>query len=505
MVYQLMKKTMSEPAMKLLMVASEAAPFAKTGGLADVVGSLPPALQALGHDVRLVMPWYRSVRKVTGNLRPSRLKVSIPMGGRVYLASFRTTEIKGVAVYFIDLPEFYDRAELYGEHGEDYPDNAERFGFLSRAALELARQLDFAPDVIHAHDWQAGLVPVYLHQHLWRDPFFAGTGSLFTIHNLGYQGIFPVAAHRILDLDGSLVSADALEYHGQISLLKGGIRFADRVNTVSPSYCREIQTAECGMGMDGLLRSRGSHLSGLLNGLDGTLWSPATDQALPRPYSEHELSGKTLCKKSLQEEFGLPVSESTPIAAMITRLDAQKGLDLILEGWDQILATGLQLVVLGTGSPDLEYRLGEAATYYPDQVRILLKFDDALARRIYAGSDLFLMPSRYEPCGLGQLIALRYGSIPLVHATGGLADTIIDVQSSENANGYLFEHYHYANLVSCLERALADYRDADNWRKLVLRGMSQDLSWDQAAARYVELYRHCTRPQPIQAAAAAKG
>ncbi len=480
--------------MKLLMVASEAAPFAKTGGLADVVGSLPPALHALGHDVRLVMPWYRAVRKVSGNRPSSRRKLSVPMGGRVYQAGFRTGELGGVPVYFIDVPELYDRAELYGENGQDYPDNAERFGMLSRAALELARQLGFSPDVIHAHDWQAGLVPVYLHQQLWRDPFFAETGSLFSIHNLGYQGVFPMATGRTLGLEEALLTPDGLEYHGQISILKGGIRFAGQVNTVSPTYCREIQTPERGMGLDGLLRSRKNHLHGILNGLDGKLWSPANDQALTHTYGAENLSGKTVCKKDLQEELGLQVSSATPIMAMVTRLDSQKGIELVLESWDKILKRELQLVILGNGNPDFERRLAEAASYYPGQVRVLLRFDDALSRRIYAGSDIFLMPSRYEPCGLGQLIALRYGSIPLVHETGGLADTIIDSEtSSEQANGFMFHEYQHSSLLKCLDRALAAYADAKNWQNLLLQGMTRDISWSHAAEKYVELYRLCTK------------
>jgi len=485
---------MPEPALKLLMVASEGAPFAKTGGLADVVGSLPPALHALGHDVRLVMPWYRSVRQVTGNLRASRRKLTVPMGGRVYQIGYRTTESQGVPVYFIDQVEFYDRPGLYGEHGTDYPDNAERFGLLSRASLELARALDFAPDVIHAHDWQAGLVPVYLNQHLWRDPFFAGTGSLFSIHNLGYQGVFPLATRNVLGLDESLATPDGLEYYGQLSLLKGGIRFADQINTVSPTYCREIQTPEYGLGLDGLLRSRTDCLHGLLNGLDGKLWSPAFDHALTRTYTPQRPSGKKACKRALQEELGLQVSPTTPLAAMVTRLDSQKGIELILESWDRLMSRDLQLVVLGTGNPDFERCLADAASYYPGQASVLLRFDDALSRRIYAGSDLFLMPSRYEPCGLGQLIALRYGSVPLVHETGGLADTIVDPQTSrKRANGFVFHEYRHGSLLEGLDRVLAAYAHPESWARLMRQGMSQDFSWPRAAEQYVDLYRMCTR------------
>jgi starch synthase len=485
---------MAESPLKLLIVASEAAPFAKTGGLADVVGSLPPALHALGHDVRLIIPWYRAVRKATGNLRAGRKKLTVPMGGRVYLASWRTGENQGMPVYFLDAPEFYDRPGLYGERGQDYHDNAERFGMLSRAALELARQIDFAPDVIHAHDWQTGLVPVYLHQHLWRDPFFADTGSLFTIHNLGYQGVFPQEMARFLALDNPVLSPDGLEYFGQISLLKGGISFATRVNTVSPTYCREIQTPQHGMGLDGLLRSRGEHLHGLLNGLDGDLWSPARDKALASNYSTKKLSGKKECKKQLQKELGLGLLPNTPVVAMVTRLDSQKGIELVLESWDRLMRHDLQLVILGSGNPDFERRLAEAASYYPGKAAVLLQFDEALARRIYAGSDIFMMPSRYEPCGLGQLIALRYGSVPLVHATGGLADTITDpLDQAQRGNGFAFQEYRHDSFLACLGRALETYAKTHAWRAIMLRGMQQDFSWRQAAGEYVKLYRMCTR------------
>jgi starch synthase len=483
--------------MKLLMVASEAAPFAKTGGLADVVGSLPPALCSLGHDVRLVMPWYRSVRTITGEILLNEDKLSVTMGAQSYEVGYRTGKFQGVQVYFLDYPEYYDRDHLYGEQGHDYTDNAERFGLLSSGAIELARHLEFVPDVIHAHDWQAGLVPLYLHQQLWRDAYFAGTGSLFSIHNLGYQGVFPLKAANALGIDQNLLVSDGIEYHGKLSLLKAGIRFASQVNTVSPTYCREIQTQEQGMGFDGLLRARADHLHGLLNGLDGKLWSPAEDHALPQSYSPGDLSGKAVCKQRLQEELGLQTAPETAIVAMVTRLDSQKGIELVLESWEKILSRKLQLVILGTGDPDYEHRLAAAADFYPGQVKVLLRFDDAQSRRIYAGSDLFLMPSRYEPCGLGQLIALRYGCVPLVHATGGLADTIIDPRSApETANGFVFEEYQHASLLQGLDRALEAYSKPLLWEKIRLQGMTQDMSWHRAAEQYLDLYRLCKKGLP---------
>jgi starch synthase len=481
---------MSETSLKILMVASEAAPFAKTGGLADVAGALPPALRALGHDVRLVMPWYRSVRKASGPLRSQRTKIPVPMGGQVYSVAFRCGELHGVPVYFIDVPEFYDRADLYGEQGQDYPDNAIRFGLLSRAALELARHLDFAPDIVHSHDWQTGPVPVYLSQALWKDPHFLRTGSLFSIHNLGYQGLFDAGVLVELGLDSSLFSADRLEYHGRVSLLKGGLRFADRISTVSPTYCHEIQTPAFGMGFEGLLTARRNRLHGVLNGLDGDLWNPETDQALSKTYSPAKLRGKGQCKTALQAELGLQPEATTPIAAMVTRLDPQKGIDLLIDQWAAILDRKIQIVILGSGAPRYEQRLAELAGHYPGRAAVLKSFDDRLARRIYAGSDLFLMPSRYEPCGLGQLIALRYGSVPVVRATGGLADTITDPREQpDQANGFRFDEYSGTALLETLDLALATFAQAPAWRKLLVRGMRQNFSWERAADSYTEIYR----------------
>jgi starch synthase len=474
----------------ILFVASEASPFAKTGGLGDVVGSLPPALQAMGHDVHLILPWYRSIRDVTGNLRRSRTAVPVQIGDQVYPIHYRRTKLGQVNVYFIDAAEFYDRPGLYGEQGVDYSDNAIRFALLSRGALELARRLKVKPDIVHAHDWQAALAPIYLRESLNKAPFFAATGSLLTIHNLGYQGLFPPEVLPELGLDTRLLNIDELEYFGQVNLLKGGIVAAQRVSTVSPTYTTEIQTPSFGMGLDGLLRFYRQKLHGILNGLDETAWNPATDRALSHPFSTTRLKGKTLCKRALQEELGLQPQPGTPLAAMVTRLDPQKGIELLLEQWDIILQRDLQLVVLGSGRPEYEQQLTIAAERYPGRVVFICGFDDALARRIYAGSDLFLMPSLYEPCGLGQLIALRYGCLPVVHATGGLADTIIDPRDRpDRANGFLFREFTPTGLLEGLDRSLASYSLDNGWQTMVRRGMKQDLSWQQAAGEYEKLYR----------------
>ena len=481
---------MQQTSLRILMVASEAAPFAKTGGLADVVGALPPALRELGHDVRLVLPGYKCVRQADLPLQRYRAKIPVPIGGQIYPLAYRQADLNGIPVYFLDAPELFDRNGLYGEQGQDYPDNAFRFGLFSRAALELARRLDFRPDIVHAHDWQTGLAPVYLREHLWRDPHFMETGSLFTIHNLGYQGLFAAETLAELGLDSALFDIDRLEYFGRISLLKGGIRFADRISTVSPTYCREIQTAAHGMGLEGLLTSRSNRLHGILNGLDEKLWDPGNDPALPQAYAAGDLRGKRVCKQALQKELGLQPEPAIPLAAMVTRLDPQKGIDLLIEAWQTLLERKYQLVVLGSGTPRYERQLAELAEAYPGRSKVLRGFDDALARRIYAGSDLFLMPSRYEPCGLGQLIALRYGSVPVVRNTGGLADTIIDPQeSTAEANGFLFADYTANGLLEAVDRALSAFDRQPFWQELVRHGMEQDFSWQRAAADYVELYR----------------
>ncbi|TLM65217.1 MAG: glycogen synthase GlgA [Deltaproteobacteria bacterium] len=476
--------------LRVLMVASEAAPFAKTGGLGDVLGTLPPALRAQGVDVRLVLPWYRSAREVAGTLRPLAQRIAVGLGAEDWSMRVRRGRHDGVPVYFLDVPELFDRSGLYGEGGRDYPDNDRRFALLGRGALELARTLGFAPDVVHAHDWQAALAVIDLRHRLWADPFFSGTGSLLTIHNLGYQGTFPPTVLADLGLGPDLFTIDGLEFHGLASLLKGGIRFADHVSTVSPTYCREIQTPAFGVGLDGLLRTRRQRLHGILNGLDGQRWNPAHDPCLPAPYAADHLAGKAVCKAALQQELGLQVDDRAPLAAMVTRLDRQKGLDLLLEAWEQVLARGLQLVLLGTGTPDYEQRFAQLAAQSPDRVAVIPRFDDGLARRIYAASDLFLMPSRYEPCGLGQLIALRYGSVPLVHATGGLADTIRDPRESPaEANGFVFHEFSVPALLATLDRLLAARELRDDWQTLVQRGMRQDFSWQRSAEDYLDLYR----------------
>lgn len=476
--------------MKILLVAPEVAPLAKTGGLADVAGALPRELRRLGHDVRIILPYYRVTRERGVPLEPATWPVQAVVGGDLRRGLVRETRLDEVPVYLLEHNDYFDRPSLYGGLEGDYPDNAERFGFFCRAVLDFVRHGPFRPEVLHLNDWQTGLIPVLLRHELASDPFYRGIGSLLTIHNLGYQGLFPPAALATLGLPGELFTLDGVEYYGQVSLLKGGVQFADLLTTVSPTYCREIQRPEQGLGFDGLLRRRRRDLFGVLNGLDPEQWNPLTDQALAAPYNADDLRGKARCKRLLQQELGLKVDPTRPLVALVTRLDRQKGLDLVEAAWDKILSRPLQLVLLGSGEKGLTERFAALGAASTSRAAVRLTFDDALARRIYGGSDLFLMPSRYEPCGLGQLIALRYGSVPLVRSTGGLADTVSDIdRDPRQGNGFSFFKPSPAALLAALDRALGRFERRRDWLALVRRGMRADFSWRQPAGRYLELYQ----------------
>jgi starch synthase len=476
--------------MKILLVSSEVAPFAKTGGLGDVAGSLPRALHQLGHDVRVFLPCYRAVEERGFTLRKGRKSVEVDIDGIPRKGLLRQTNLDGVPVYLMGNREYFQREGLYGTEEGDYADNGERFGFFCRAVLEMLRRLDFRPDVLHLNDWQTALIPILLGTELKNDPFFSSIGTLLTIHNLGYQGLFPREVMRALHLDPALFSVDALEYYGRVSLLKGGIVYADKLNTVSETYCREIRTPSMGLGFEGILQQRDEDLYGVLNGLDDKLWDPALDSTLATTFSSSDLRGKAGNKKALQKELGLEQKASAPIVAMVTRLDAQKGLDLVAEAWQKLMKRDLQFVLLGTGEKQSMERFAGLQERHPGKVSINLTFDDALSRRIYAGSDMFLMPSRYEPCGLGQLIALRYGSVPIVRKTGGLADTVTDPgEDALKANGFTFLEPSAPALLGAVDRALDFFGDRRAWLRLMKRGMNQDFSWTGSARKYLDIYR----------------
>jgi starch synthase len=476
--------------MNILLSASEVTPFAKTGGLADVAGSLPKELQRLGHDVRIFMPLYRCVKE--GDFRLSLLGELAPIaaGGRSIAGRLWQGSLHNVPVYFLEQDGFFDRDGLYGTSKNDYPDNAERFGYFARAMLSALPQIGFQPEVLHLNDWQTGLVPALLRTE-WADhPFYAGTATLITIHNLGYQGLFPAQTVASLGLDPGLFTMEGLEYYGQVSFLKSGLVYADLITTVSETYCTEIQTPPMGHGFDGILRARAHRLFGVLNGIDEQLWDPRHDPALPAPYHAGDLHGKQANKRHLQSELGLESDAGAPLVAMVTRLAGQKGLDLVEEAWEALLERGVQVAILGAGDQDFMDRFAKLGAQSPGQAAVHLGFDDRLARMLYAGSDMFLMPSHYEPCGLGQLIALRYGSVPVVRKTGGLADTVFDPRDgAERANGFIFEEISAPALLEAIDRALSHFRDSAEWLRLVRNGMQGDFSWRRSALRYVELYR----------------
>ena len=475
--------------MKILFVASEATPFAKTGGLADVAGSLPRALRQLGHDVQVMLPCYRGVENSGFALNKTAKSLEIRLQGQAYRGSLKYAVHEGVPHWLVDTPEFFDREQLYSTAEGDYPDNGLRFGFFCRAVLEAAKLLDFQPDLIHLHDWQAGLLPVLLKTSYANQEFFQQTRSLLTIHNLGYQGMFPLDLLRQLELPASLSSPAGMEYYGRLSVLKGAIVHADLINTVSPTYCNEIQLPEQGHGFDGLLRERSAHLSGILNGLDVESWNPQRDPLLPHSYSAADLSGKSACKRALQNELGLDPQAETPLVAVISRLDWQKGIDLIQALWPRLLERKLQFVLLGSGSRAEMQFWQQQQDLYSGRVAIHLVFDEGLSHRLYAAADLLLVPSRYEPCGLSQMIALRYGALPVVRRTGGLADTVTDVTvDPAQGNGFVFDQPLAEQLLPAIDRGLDLYTQKRRWQTTVKRGMQHDFSWHKSAARYGDLY-----------------
>lgn len=462
------------------MVASEATPFAKTGGLADVVGALPAALRGCGDEVAVVIPRYgfidlKGLRRVYDHLPvflgPERYDTSIYAGPQEY------------PFFAVECPALFDRPGLYGEEGKDYPDNHIRFAVLARAALGVARFL-FKTDVFHCHDWQAGLVAAYLRTTFACDPTFLGGKSLFTIHNLGYQGLFPKTALSAAALDPSVNRPDGMEFFGKISYIKGGIGFAAAINTVSPTYAQEIQTEEFGFGLDGALRARSAVISGILNGADYREWNPATDPLIPARYSPQDFSGKRICKERLLAEFGLPsAAASRPLLGVVSRFAHQKGIDLIVEIADDLVTEDMYLVALGTGEPEQEALVRKMAARHPGRIAAHVGFDNGRAHRIEAGADLFLMPSRYEPSGLSQMYSLKYGTVPVVHAVGGLNDTI------DGGTGFKFSEPTGQALLAAIREAGRVFPQPDSWKAMMLRGMDQDFSWNRSAGAYSALYR----------------
>jgi starch synthase len=480
--------------MRVLFCTSEAVPFAKTGGLADVSGALPQALAAAGCDVRVVLPRYGTI-SLGGLTRAGSVEASVagtPLGGTMYEGRLPAGD---VPVWLVDRPEYFDRPALYGEDGRDYPDNLARFTFFTRAVLAWLDAQAWRPDVIHCNDWQASLIPVMIAA--------GGAGpaaTLLTIHNLAYQGLFPAAEFAVTGLPPSLFTMSGMEFWGQVNVLKGGIVFATLLSTVSETYAAEIQTPEFGAGLDGVLRDRRTDVYGILNGVDYSAWDPAADPLIPARYSRTNLQGKAACKRALQQEFGLQERPGAPLIGMVTRLVDQKGLDLVAATVDETLAAGAQFVLLGTGDPQYHALFGELTARRPSEVGVRLGFDNRLAHWIEAGADMFLMPSRYEPSGLNQLYSLRYGTIPVVRRTGGLADSIVDATPAAladgTATGFVFNDPTPAGLLGAMGRALQAFADPPVWRRIQDTGMRADFSWAKSAAQYRRLYDLAAARQP---------
>jgi len=488
--------------MKIAMVASEAAPFSKTGGLGDVLGALPHALSRLGESVVVISPFYSMVRH---NARTAGITldaasadpIRVPMGDftcQARLVHARSGDGEAaVDYYFLENDDYYARPGLYTspDDGSDYQDNSERFILLCRGALEACKALNIQPDVFHCHDWQTGLLPVYV-THLYREDF-PNTGTVFTIHNLAYQGLFWHWDMKLTGLPWALFNWKALEYYGNLSFLKAALVGADVLTTVSSRYAMEIQTPQQGMGMDGVLRTRSEDLHGIINGVDYGVWDPRVDRFIASRYGADDLAGKGECKAALQEEFGLSRQEDVPLIGVVGRLVPQKGFDLLTQVLEQLMERELLLVILGSGQPDYEGLLTQASQRFAGRIGFFTGFSDELAHRIQAGSDMLLMPSRFEPCGLSQLYALRYGTVPIVRSTGGLADTVTGyddaTRAAGTATGFVFDAYDSVELLRAIDQALELYRDdRDSWLELVRRGMAQDWSWQRSAREYVKAY-----------------
>ena len=477
--------------MKIAEVTPEVAPFSKTGGLGDVLGGLPHHLAELGADVAVVSPLHRSAAAFDLDSHHPRLKV--PMGDATIECGVATTIIPGthVTAVFIDHPEYFDREYLYGAPDGDYPDNATRYSFFARAAIEFFKSRGEIPDIFHVHDWQSALVPVYLKTALALA--FPKSKSVLTIHNMAYQGLFPEDAMQAAGLDSELFNWKQLEFFGKMGFLKGGIVFADAITTVSPTYAKEIQTPEFGCGLDGILSDRADRVHGILNGIDERNWNPEKDPHLPATYSAASLKGKAACKRELQKRAGLPERRDVPLFGFIGRLVEQKGIDLFCEAAERLMGLDLQAVFLGSGDPRYADMLTRLAAAHPDKVSVTIGFDNPFAHLIEGGSDAFLMPSRFEPCGLNQIYSLRYGTIPIVRRTGGLADTIVDA-TPENAKkgkatGFVFEEATAEAFVEAVERALAAWRDSKAWARLVQSAMKRDFTWGPSAKRYLEVFK----------------
>jgi len=476
-------------ALKVLIASSEVAPFAKTGGLADVAGSLPLTLGSSGCDVKVILPYYRQIKKQDFGIKLLKANIKAELGAKAVNFSLYYCQREKVDFYFIENDKYFDRDFLYGTPSGDYSDNAVRFGFFANAALDSMAAINFNPDIIHCNDWQTALIPFYL-KYKFRDlKSFTNTKTLFTVHNLAYQGLFPRQVMPEIGVDDEFFIPDRLEFYGKLSFIKSGILYSDAVSTVSNGYAREILTKEFGCGLDGLLNMRKNDLYGILNGADYSEWNPKIDRYIKAAYDAKNLENKTKCRKDLITQMKLKISIDTPLLGVISRLAGQKGIDLIAESAGEIINLGCSLVILGTGDEKHHKLLRALARKYPKYIAVKIAFDNPLAHKIEAGSDMFLMPSRYEPCGLNQMYSLKYGTIPVVTAVGGLDDTIVDyTQNRKMGNGFKFNKANKADFIDALKRALSVYQNKKEWKELVLKAMGFDFSWTKAAKEYIRLY-----------------
>ncbi|MBF6568784.1 MAG: glycogen synthase GlgA [Candidatus Binataceae bacterium] len=486
--------------MKIAIVAAEIAPWAKAGGLADVISALPSAMRQCGAQPSVIVPGYRSLMDAL-TLEPVGPPMEVQIGNQTDAFTVMRAEVNGVPLYLIDNPAYFGREGVYGDRGTPYPDNFRRYLFFGRAAA-LAVAALIQPDVVHAHDWHAAMTPIVMRADPALRGLFSNTLSIFTVHNLAFQGIFDAGDFGLLNLDPAYFSVDFLEFWGRINLMKGAAVLADGISTVSPTYAREIAAdAELGFGLEGVFRSRGDRFTGILNGADYSEWDPMGDPMIAHCYGASDPSPKRMCVRALRAELGLPQDESRPLIGMITRLTPQKGTDLLMNAMEAIMKLDLQMVILGSGDPAAEDFFQHAADQYSDRLRIKLGFDHGLAHRIQAGSDMFLMPSRFEPCGLTQMYALRYGTAPIVRATGGLRDTIVEFDpKTGEGNGFVFEEYRAEALFEAIVRALELFQNSDGWRRLKANGFAADFSWAYAARQYLDWFERLRRVRAGQRA-----
>lgn len=472
--------------MKLLFTAAECVPFIKTGGLADVIGALPKALQRAGADIRVMLPKYSGISEEYRNRMEHIGETRVQVGWRQQFCGIEKLVEDGVTIYFIDNEYYFGRDGAYG-----YMDDGERFAFLNRAILDVLPIIDFQPDVIHCHDWHTGMIPLLLEaNYRYESSFYNDIRTVFTIHNLLYQGVFPYEVLvDVLGIHSRYFTPEGVEYYGNVNFLKAGIVYADHVTTVSPTYAEEIQTSYYGYGLDGLLSSLGDKLSGIVNGIDTKSYNPSTDPFIAMKYRSN-LNKKAQNKMELQKELHLPVDAKIPMMAMVTRLVDSKGLDLVIRILDELLYyQDMQFVILGTGDPSYEHWFREAANRYPSKMSAQIWFNEPLSRRLYASSDMFLMPSKFEPCGISQLIALRYGSVPIVRETGGLNDTVHAYNEfTQEGNGFSFKNYNAHDMMSTIKRAISIYGQPEHWKQVTKNAFSGDYSWQVSAQQYVDIY-----------------